>query len=315
MSTSSAATIAIVTDSAAGIPDDLLKRHNIKVIPYWVHMGAESFVSGETLHPPEFFRRLRAAPGMEVHTGVPAVAKFVEAYHYLGAWAKGIVSVHVAAKQSGTCSAAEIAARESPVPVVIVDTETTAMAEGFVVLEAAKQASAGGALHEVADAAKAVVPHVGVFALLESVSYALKGGRLSSAAGRVGSLLNIQPLIRVASNKVALMGQARRRSQGIKALIERTVDEAKDHPTHLTVHYAEDEEEGRCLLDALKARLNVVEGYLTRVPVELGVHSGPGAIGVAYYIERHTVGRVHHLEQQLTRLGNQTREAIRSRLP
>jgi DegV family protein with EDD domain len=312
---SSVASIAIVTDSAAGIPDDLLKSHHINVVPYWVHMGKESFISGVNMHPPEFFRRLRAAPEMEVHTGVPAVAKFAEAYHSLASWAKGIVSVHVASKQSGTCSAAEIAARDARIPVVVVDTETTAMAEGFVVLEAARQAAAGAPLEQVVAAARSVVPHVGVFALLESVSYALKGGRLSSAAGRVGSLLNIQPLIRVTENKVGLMGQARRRSQGIKTLIDRVVNEAKADPTHLTVHFAEDEDEGRNLLDALKARLNCVESYLARVPVELGVHSGPGAIGVAYYIERESISRLEQLEQQISRLGDQAKEAIRSRLP
>ncbi len=313
---SSTPTIAVVTDSAAGIPDDLLRRHNIHVIPYWVHMGHESFISGETMHPPEFFRRLRAAPEMEVHTGVPAVAKFAEAYYDLAAWAKGIVSVHVASKQSGTCSAAEIAAREAPVPVVVVDTETTAMAEGFVALEAARKATAGGTLEEVIAAAKSNVPYARVFALLESVNYVLKGGRLSSAAGKVGSLLKIQPLIRVSTNKVSLMGQGRRRSQGLKVLIERIVDEVQDDPTHLTVHYAEDEEEGRGLLEEIKARINCVESYLTRVPVELGVHAGPGSIGVAYYVERReSIGLVEQIEQQLTRLGDQAKEAIRSRLP
>jgi DegV family protein with EDD domain len=315
MSTSSTASIAVVTDSAAGIPDDLLKRHNITVVPYWVHMGDESFVSGQTMHPPEFFRRLRAAPELEVHTGVPAVAKFTEAYRSLATWAKGIVSVHVAGKQSATYDAAQIAARDATVPIIVVDTQTTAMAEGFVVLAAARKAAVGATLQQVVDAARDAVPHVGLFALLESVSYALKGGRLSSAAGRVGSLLNIQPLIRVDANKVSLMGQARRRSQGIKALIERTVNVAKDEPIRLTVHYAEDEAEGRGLLDALTARLNVVESYLTRVPVELGVHSGPGAIGVAYYVEHEASGLMHQLEQQITRLGDQAKEAIRSRLP
>ncbi len=313
---SSTPTIAVVTDSAAGIPDDLIHRYNIHVIPFWVHMGNESFISGETMDPPEFFRRLRASPELEVHTGVPAVAKFAELYHDLATWAKGIVSIHITSKQSGTFNTAQIGAREAPVPVVVVDTETTAMAEGFVALEAARRAAAGGSLEEVVVAAKSAVPHAGVFALLESVNYTLKGGRLSSAAGKVGSLLKIQPLVRVSSNKVSLMGQARRRSQGLKALIERTVDELQGAPTHVTVHYAEDEEEGRSLLEAIKARVNCVESYLTRVPVELGVHAGPGSIGVAYYVERdETVGLVEQIEQQLARLGDQAKEAIRSRLP
>ena len=311
-------TVAVVTDSAAGIPGDLLARYNIKVVPYWVHLGSESFISGETIEPPEFFRRLRADPEIEVHTGVPAAAKFAEIYKGLASWAKSIVSVHVASKQSGTCSAAALGATESPIPVVVVDTETTAMGEGFVALEAARAAAEGGSLEQVIARAKAAIPHAGVMALLESVTYALKGGRLSSAAGKVGSFLKIHPLVRVHDNKVSLVGQARRRSKGIETLIEHIVGEAKEDPIHLTVHYAEDEQEGHNLLDALKARLNCVESYLTRVPVELGVHAGPGSIGVAYYIEHEHVGLAQQFEQQiehLGRLGTQAKEAIRSRLP
>lgn len=311
----SAASVAIVTDSATGIPADLIEKYNIQVVPYWVHMGNESFISGETIDPPEFFRRLRVDPELKVRTGVPAIAKFVEVYRSLSTWAKSIVSIHLAGKQSATCNAAELAGQESPLPVVVVDTETTAMAEGFVVLEAARTAAEGGSLEQVVQKAHSVIPNVDLLALLESVSYVLKGGRLSSAAGKVGSLLRIQPLVRVAGNKVSLMGQARRRSKGLEALIDKTVSEVKEDPTHLTVHYAEDEEEGRSLLEALRVRINVVESYLARVPVELGVHAGPGSIGVAYYVERENVGLVEQIEQRLERLGAQAKEAIRSRLP
>jgi DegV family protein with EDD domain len=148
--------VAIVTDSAAGLPAVLLERYNIAVVPFWVHMGNESYLSGETLDPPTFFRRLRADPELEVHTGVPGIARFVEIYRSLATKAQSIVSIHITAKQSGTCSAAEVAARESPVPVVVVDTGTTAMAEGFTVLAAARAAEEGNSLEQVV--ARAPIP-------------------------------------------------------------------------------------------------------------------------------------------------------------
>ena len=311
----STASVAVVTDSAAGIPVELLQRYNIQVIPYWVHLGNESFVSGQTIEPPEFFERLRADPELEVHTGVPAVSRFIETYQSLATWAKSIVSIHVAGKQSGTINAAELGAKECSVPVVVLDTETTAMGEGFVALEAAREAAKGSTLEQVVTKAKSIIPNVGVIALLENINYVLKGGRLSSTAVKVGSMLKIRPLVRVQGNKVSLMGQARRRSKGIETLIDRARDEAKEYPVHLTVHYAEDEKEGHSLLEELKSRLNCVESYLTRIPVELGVHAGPGSVGVAYYVERENVGLVQQLEQQLGRLGAQAKEAIRSRLP
>jgi DegV family protein with EDD domain len=202
-----------------------------------------------------------------------------------------------------------MASRQSPVPVVVMDTETTAMAEGFMVLIAARSAKAGATMDEIVTQIKSAIPNAGVLALLESVSYALKGGRLSAAAGKVGSMLNIQPLIRVHANRVSLTGQVRRRSKGIRALIDRVIDNARDDPVHLTVHYAEEESEGQRVLDELVNRTNCVEHYLTRVPVELGVHAGPGALGIAYYIERESSG----LMDQISKLGDQARETLLTR--
>ena len=311
----STTSVAIVTDSAAGLPAAFLERYNIAVVPFWVHMGNESYLSGETLDPPTFFRRLRADPELEIHTGVPGIAKFVEIYRSLATKAQGIVSVHITAKQSATCNVAELAARESPVPVVVVDTGTTAMAEGFTVLAAARAAAEGNSLEQVVARARAAIPNTGVIALLESLSYVLKGGRLSAAAGRVGSMLRILPLIRVKENKVSLVGQARKRSKGIEALIEKILEEVRGDPAHLAVHFAEDKDEGQHLLDSLRSRINCVESYLMRVPIELGVHAGPGSVGVAYHVERENVGLAHQLEQKLERIGTQAKEAIRSRLP
>jgi DegV family protein with EDD domain len=306
--------VAIVTDSAASIPEALRQQYRIEVTPIWVNMDAASFRSGIDLNPEEFFTQLRAKPEMSVSTSVPAVPVFLETYQKQAQWASGIVAVHVAGKQSGTCSLAEIAGRESPVPVVVIDSQTTAMGQGFVALAAARAAAEGATLAEVAARARAAVPNAGVVALLETISYAFKGGRLSSAAGTVGSFLKINPLIRVQNNRVSLVGQARRRSKGIATVIEKIVDEVQDDPVHLAVHYAENETEGAYVLGELKKLLHCVETHLLRVPIELGVHAGPGSLGVAYLIERQASG----ISQQWGKLSGYARgakDAILARTP
>lgn len=303
--------VAIVTDSAACLPAALCAQYRIATVPYYVHLGQQSYLSGQNLQPETFFARLRAEPDMVVSTGAPPIEAFLAAYRKVAAWAKAVVSIHIAGKQSNGCNAAELAGRESPIPVIVVDSETTGMAEGFVALEAAREAAGGASLEQVAAKARAVVPNVGVIALLESVTFALRGGRLGGAARMVGDFLKIQPLVSVQHNRVGLCGQVRRRSQGLKALVNKVLAEVRDAPTHLTVHYAEDEAEGRALLEELKGRVHCVEHYLTRVPIELGAHAGPGVIGVAYYVERETLD----LKQQLSRFTAYAKEAIRSRLP
>jgi DegV family protein with EDD domain len=168
---------------------------------------------------------------------------------------------------------------------VVVDSETTAMAQGFVTLEAARAALQGATLHEVVERARAVIPNVEVTALLETINYAVQGGRLASAARLLGNLLRIQPLIRVAENKVSLIGQTRRRRKGLRQLLESIQARVGESPVHIAVHHAGDEAEGQALLEQLQASLDCVEAYLAWVPVALGVHAGPGAVGVACYVE------------------------------
>jgi DegV family protein with EDD domain len=303
--------IAIVTDSASAIPAHLLQQYRIGVVPFYVQMGKDSYHSGVDLQPDAFFKRLRAEPELNVGTAVPPVAAFVDMYAKLAEWAKAIVSIHVAGKQSGTFNTATIASRESPIPVIVLDSETTAMGEGFVALEAAREAAQGSPLETVVEKARSMIPNVGVIALLENINYVIKGGRLSGAARAVGDFLKIQPLVRVQENRVSLSGQARRRSKGVRNLIEKIVDQVQDDPAHLTVHYAEDEAEGHSVLEKLKARLNCVEHYLTRIPIELGVHAGPGSLGVSYYVERENL----NIKEQLSKLTEQAKQAILSRLP
>jgi DegV family protein with EDD domain len=169
--------VAIVTDSAASIPETLRRQYQIEVVPIWVNMDKVSYRSGIDMNPETFFAQLRANPDMTVSTSVPAMPVFLEAYQKQAQWADSIVAIHVAGKQSGTCNLAEIAGRESPVPVTVVDSQTTAMAQGFVVLEAARAAAEGASQDQVAARARAAVPNAGVVALLETVSYAFKGGR------------------------------------------------------------------------------------------------------------------------------------------
>jgi len=310
--------VAIVTDSAASIPEALRQQYQIEVVPIWVNMDKVSYRSGIDMNPETFFAQLRANPDMAVSTSVPAMPMFLEAYQRQAQWADSIVAVHVAGKQSGTCNLAEIAGRDSPVPVMVVDSQTTAMGQGFVALEAARAAAEGASQDEVAARARAAVPNAGVVALLETVKYAFQGGRLSSAASTVGSFLKISPLIRVQNNRVSLIGQARRHSKGIAAVIEKVVDEVQDSPVHLAVHYTEDETEGNYVLEELKKLLHCVETYLLHVPTELGVHTGPGALGVAYFIERQVSGISQQLEQQLEKISGYARgakDAILSRVP
>jgi DegV family protein with EDD domain len=299
------APVAVVTDSGTSLPAEILEAYNIHVIPFFVHLGGRVYRDRVDIDADAFFAELRTQEEPQVSTSVPPLGEFVALYEQLAEWAQGIVSIHIAGAQSGTCNTARLAAEESPIPVEVIDTETTGMAEGFVVLEAARAALEGLTLQDVVERARAIVPRVDLIALLETVSYAVQGGRLAGAARLIGNFLNIQPLVRVRDNQVSIIGQVRRRTRGLQQLVERVKRQVQEVPVHLVVHYTEDEAEGQRLLARLEAELTCVETYLVRVPIALGAHAGPGAIGVGYYGEgpvEMEEGRLKALRERLSSL-------------
>ncbi|MEA3308200.1 MAG: DegV family protein [Chloroflexota bacterium] len=280
--------VAVVTDSAAGLPEELVGQYRIGVVPLVVQLGGRIYDS-EELGIDAFYQLLRDPASLPATTSAPSIGNFLAMYERVARWAKAVVSVHVAGEQSGTCNVARLAGEHSSIPVQVIDTGTTAMAEGFVALEAARAALEACSLSEVVARTRAVVPRVELFALLESVDYAVRGGRLASAARLVNSILKIQPVVSVKDNRLALLTQCRRRATGLRRLVEKLQARVGERPLHLAVHYAEDEleGEGQQLLATLRARFNCVESFLTRVPMALGVHAGPGSLGIGYYAEGH----------------------------
>ncbi|MEA3459104.1 MAG: DegV family protein, partial [Chloroflexota bacterium] len=130
--------IAVVTDSLANIPSELVEKYDIHVIPILVIFGHETFRDGVNMTSEEFYRRLRESEELPT-TAVPSMGEFMKLYRRVGQEAKGIVSIHISNKLSATVEVAEAASRMLPeIPIHVVDSYTAAMAQGFVVLEAAR---------------------------------------------------------------------------------------------------------------------------------------------------------------------------------
>ena len=145
--------ISIVTDSTAYIPKDYLDRYGIYVVPTILNWGSKMYRDGVDITPTEFFERMKTDP---VHptTSVPSIGEFREVYAKAAQNAEAVVGVHLSAKLSGTFSAAEQAVAMIPDKTIkVVDSNSTAMALGFVVLAAARAAAAGKPLDQVVQAA------------------------------------------------------------------------------------------------------------------------------------------------------------------
>jgi len=276
--------VVVVTDSGANLPASLREQYGIEVVPLWVQIEDQFYRDGIDIQPPEFFRRLRERV-RRVGTSQPSMGEFLELYRSLQDRADAIVSVHLAGRYSGIIAAARAAAEElAPFPIEIIDSGSIAMAQGFAVLVAARAAEAGASLKEVVQRVRAVLPGIDLIAVVETLEYAVRGGRLAWAARLVNSLIRVLPLVRVRNNEVSIIGQARTRTKAIRRLLDELADRVGDAPLHVAILYSEAVDEAQRLKEEIEARFHCVEIHMEVVAPVLGVHAGPGALGLAYYV-------------------------------
>jgi len=277
--------VIVATDSGANLPRPLAQQLGVEVIPLWIQMNDESYRDGVDIQPLEFFQRLKERV-RRLQTSQPSLGEFLEFYRGLQEKARSIVSIHVTSRYSGVFQAARTAAAElAPYPIEVVDSGTIAMAQGFVVLAAARAAAAGASLAEVMERARSAIPKVDLIAALETLEYAVRGGRLAWAARMVGNMLQVKPLVRVANNDVGLFGQARSRAKAIRQLLDTLARRVGDASVHIAILHTGAVEEAQRLKEEILARFRCVEVYIEPVTPVLGVHAGPGALGLAYYVE------------------------------
>lgn len=276
--------VIVATDSGANLPQGLKEEYGIEVIPLWVQIEDRSYRDGVDIQPLELIRRLRERV-WRVGTSQPSPGEFLEFYRRLQEKAYAVISIHLTGRYSGVFSAAKTAAAElAPFPIEVVDSGTIAMAQGFAVLTAARAAQSGASLMEVLERVKAVIPKIDLIATVESLEYAVRGGRLAWAARLVDNLLQVKPLVRVRGNEVGIIGQARTRAQAVRRLLDMLAERVGDGPLHVAILYSEAIEEAQRLKEEIMSRFRCVEVYLEVVAPVLGVHAGPGALGLAYYV-------------------------------
>ncbi|MGD1994431.1 MAG: DegV family protein [Anaerolineae bacterium] len=275
--------IVVATDSGANLPRALAEQFGIEVIPLWVQIDDQSYRDGVDITPLEFFRRLKDKV-RGVRSSQPSPGEFVKFYQRLQEKAEAVVSVHVGGQYSGVLDAARSAAAElSPFLIEVIDTGTVAMAQGFVALAAARAVEAGESLMGVVEKVREIVPKVDLIAALETVEYAVKGGRVAAAARLLNSVLQIKPLVRVQGNQVGIIGQARTRGRVVGRMMDELAERVGDAPLHVAVLYTDAVDEAQRIKDEIVSRFNCVEVYVEAAAPVLGVHAGPGAVGLAYY--------------------------------
>jgi DegV family protein with EDD domain len=276
------ARVRIVTDSTADLPEELRARYGIVTVPLTIQFGTEVYKDGVDLTPAEFFAKQEAGPPYPT-TAQPPVGWFEDAYRNLKEeGATGVCAIIFSAKLSGTYNSAVLAAQNvsGDVPVEVIDTQSASMGVGYLAIEAAKVAEAGGALDAVTARVRELMPELEVLFLVETLKWLERGGRINKAQALVGSVLSFKPLLVLKDGALEPFQRPRTRSKAIEAMIEWI--ESFSDPAGVTVFHDGTPgtlPEAERIAERLSAKIPRDRITITHYSTIYAVHIGPKATG------------------------------------
>jgi len=279
--------VAVVTDSTAYLPAELAKEYEIRIVPLYLIMGDQSWLDGVDIEPPAFYELLKTSPDFPT-TSQPNAAAFQELFVSLfQEGVEGIVCVLISSDISGTVASAQAAAANLPdLPVEIIDTRLTAMAQGFVALAAARAAAAGGGMQAVSYAARQVLKTAHVYFIVDTLEYLHRGGRIGAAAKFLGSVLNLKPILELRDGIVQPVTKVRTRRKALEKVYELLAARFPGgDQIHMAVFHVAAREEAARVARQLETRFHPVELMIAECSPVIGAHAGPGTVGVAFYNE------------------------------
>jgi DegV family protein with EDD domain len=274
----------IVTDSAADLPQEEVETLGVLVAPLAIQFP-EGCVNSNEITPDDFYNRLEKMVPHAPQTSQPAAGVFAEIYRRLVALEEEVLSIHISSGLSGTLESARIGASMVPGAVVnLVDSLTLSGGERFQVLAAARAIRAGWDISAILKRLKEIQLSSEVVYTLDTLSYLARGGRIGRVQALAGSLLNLKPVIRVDSEdgKYSTAGKARTIQRALEGVVESLLHKYSDKTAlWAAVMHGQFEEQAQRLSEMLAAKLQVARLEVLRISPVLGVHTGPGVVGVA----------------------------------
>lgn len=280
--------VSVVTDSCASLPDEFYGRYDIRMVPYFIHLGQRSLRDLVDISRDELLDHLRGASELP-KTANPGPGDFLAAFQAAAERTKDIVSIHMTSLGSGAYQAASVAKEMAlkvlrDVRIEVVDTRNVAMAHGWMVVEAARASLAGASLDQILDLIQRMIPVTRMLQTADTLRYLYLGGRIGKATHMVGSLLNIKPIISMEDGIIVPLGQARSRAAVYKRMAELIAAKVgAGSAIKAAIVHAADEEAAGTLRDLIASRFHCAEMLVTNLSSALAVHTGPGTVGVCYF--------------------------------
>lgn len=270
--------VAIVTDSTADLPAELTQRLQISVVPNIIVLEGRSLQDGIDLRREDFYQALPNMKSLPV-TGTASPGAYETLYdHLLSSGFSQILSIHASSLLSGIYNAAVAAAASFREQVQVLDSQNISLGLGFQVLAAAEAAVRGYAVRQLAEVISQLRPRIRLIAMLNTLEYVRRSGRVSWSRAMVGDLLRIKPFIEVRDGRVLSLGETRTFHKGVERLKSFLV--ALGDLERLAILHTNAEEQARSFLSSLGNQAPP-DSLIVNVTTVIGAHVGPQCLGFA----------------------------------
>lgn len=283
--------VAIITDSVACLPSELVDRYDIEIVPMELMYEDRIYLDGVDITPAQFYDLL-ARTGKLPTTSAPTPGTYLEVFKKVAGNTSSILVIAPSASLTHAYESARMAVvagleKIKDTVLEVLDSGTAAGAQGFVVLAAAREAARGRDISEVIQAARNVMTRVRLIALIDTLYYLARSGRVPQIIAWASSVLNIKPVFELLPMGKGVVGldRVRTRAKAVKRMVNILRDRVGSRPLHAMVMHSNTLQEAQAIKEYIVLNFKTEEIYIQDFTPVMGLHTGPGLLGVAYYIE------------------------------
>lgn len=272
--------VKIVVDSSVDLIPEL--KAQVKTVALSVLFDGQEYKDGVTIDPEKFYEMLAQSETLPT-TSQPTPAAFEDAYRELVEAGHEVLVITVGSKLSGTYQSATIAADEFPGKVFVLDSRTVAIGSALLAMSALKLAEEGLSAQQILEVLMEKRKKVHLYAMVDTLEYLKKGGRLSSTVAFVGGVLNLKPIISVEDGEIQVIGKARGLKAAFGALTKTCQETGVDLAEPYLLGYTGTSNENLMKYLEENADLWSADSEKMIIGSAIGTHAGPGAVAVAFY--------------------------------
>jgi DegV family protein with EDD domain len=275
--------VAIVTDGACSLTPAQGKELGIYVAPVYVNINEKTYQAGVDLEASEFYRMMQASKKLPT-TAQPTAADFINLYTKLSDEVDEIVTIVISHHMSATLQSAEMANEQfSKVPVHIIDSESVSLGLGMMAIAAARAAAQGQDAEAVIRLVEKIKQRINVIFTVDTLEYLHKGGRIGGATAFLGSALSIKPILYIKNGRIEPLERQRTRKRSIARLLELMEAKVGSSEVHVAILHGNIPDEAHELEQQIRERFHCNELITSEMGPVIGVHAGPGTLGLVFY--------------------------------